>query len=113
MKFTDMFPSNYLKAEDLQGSKLKVTIADVVRERLGDDEKSVLYFREKKKGLVLNVTNGKSVMKIAGSDDSNDWEGTQINLYATEVDFKGDRVPAIRIEDDVPVRFPKGKKKKG
>ena len=106
MKLNDMFPSNYLKTEDLQGKRVKVTIYETKRERIVDDEKPVVYFREKKKGLVLNVTNGKMIKSIAGSDESDDWEGAQIVLYATEVDFRGERVPAIRIDRVKDVKQP-------
>ena len=88
----------YLKAEDLGDKKHTVTIYDIKRDRIGEDDKTIAFFREMKKGLVLNVTNGKTIRKIAGSEELSDWEGVKIVLYATEVDFKGERVPAIRVE---------------
>ena len=36
-------------------------------------EKWVIYFREIKKGLGLNKTNGKILISLLGSDDMDEW----------------------------------------
>ena len=55
----------YLKAGDLQGRPVIVTIRDVVVETVGQgrdsEEKPVVCFVGKEKGLVLNTTNGNSI----------------------------------------------------
>jgi hypothetical protein len=61
-----------------------------------------VYFAGKEKGLVLNKTNANMIVEIAGSDETEDWEGVQIVLYSTRVDFQGRRVDAIRV--DYPVK---------
>ena len=49
MKRTDAFPSKYLKAADLNGQDLDVTIGSLEQEEIGKEktEKNVLYFRGK------------------------------------------------------------------
>ena len=99
MKISDAFPSNYLKASDLNGKAVRVTIDSVSMEKLGDDQKAILHFVGKDKGLVLNKTNTFRIVEAVGSDETNDWEGWSITLYACKVDYQGKRVDAIRVDD--------------
>jgi len=105
------FPSKWLKAADLQGKKVAVTISRYDMVDVGDEsgeDKPVIYFDGKSKGLILNITNTNMIAEICNdSFESEDWEGTTIVLYSTKVDFKGRRVDAIRIDS------PKGKPKDG
>jgi hypothetical protein len=98
VKTQDAFPSKYLKVIDLRGQHVAVTINSVDFEQVGDDEKPVVYFKNKQKGLVLNKTNWEMIAEIAGSDESDDWPGTRIVLYPDRVPFKGKHVDAIRID---------------
>lgn len=99
MKIGAAFPSNYLKAEDLRGRAVLVTIDTVTTEKIGDDHKPVLHFLGKDKGLVLNKTNANRIVEAVGSDETDDWEGWTITLYSCKVDYQGKRVDAIRIDD--------------
>ena len=56
----------------------------------------MLYFTKGPKGLVLNVTNAKTIVKVYGDDTAN-WTGRPIEIYPTQVEFKGDLVDGIRI----------------
>lgn len=104
MRFSEQFPSKYLRAADLQGSRPKVTIARIESENMGDDGmRPVVYFRGKEKGLVLNKTNGTTLSDAFG-DEMDDCLGKTIELYTTKVDYQGRRVEAIRI--DVPRAAP-------
>lgn len=101
----DAFPSKYLKADDLKGNRILVTIDHVSFETVGDDEnKAIVYFRGKDKGLVLNRTNAASIVEITGSAETDDWHGHRVVLFPTKVDFQGKRTLAIRIDNP-----PKGK----
>ena len=95
----DAFPSKYLKAADLKGKPVALTIKETKSENVGDDLKLVVYFKGTDKGLVLNKTNAKSFALVTGSADTDDWSGKKITLYPTKVEFQGSRVPAIRVEE--------------
>lgn len=99
MKISDAFPSTYLKADDLNGSRPVVVIRSIKFENLGDERKSVLYFEGKDKGLVLNKTNANAITDILGTDETDYWVGARIRLYPIKVDYQGKRVLAIRIEE--------------
>jgi len=95
MKMSEEFPSKYLKAADLQGREIRLTMANVEREKIGDDFKPVLYFKGKEKGVVLNKTNAGTISEAYG-DDTEDWFDQPIILFSVMVDFQGKVGPAIR-----------------
>ena len=106
MNIDQSFPSNYVKASDLNGKPSLLTIRTCVLEELGQgrdkEKKPVLYFSKGPKGLVLNVTNARVIAKAYGDDTAN-WTGKQIEIYPTQVEFRGDLVDAIRVRiPDVP-----------
>jgi hypothetical protein len=96
----DAFPSNYLKASDLQGRQPVVTIDRVEFEPVGRtrEMKPILYFAGKDKGVVLNKTNANKIASLTGSTLTEDWTGMRVTLFATHVEFQGETVEAIRIK---------------
>ena len=98
-----LYPSNYIKAADLQGHVAKVIIKHIATEKIGNDEKPVLYFQGKAKGLVLNKTNGMTIAAVYGPE-TDAWEGGELELFPAFVDFQGRQVEAVRVR--VPPRRP-------
>jgi hypothetical protein len=100
MNIGDAFPSKYLKASDLQGAEPVVTIDRLEIEAVGREkqQKAVLYFRGKEKGLVLNKTNANKITDLLGTALTEEWEGQRIRLFATETQFGGDMVDCIRVK---------------
>ena len=98
MNINSAFPGTYLKAADLQGKRVSGVIREVLMEKVGEDQKPVVYFEGKERGLALNKTNSKMIEKIVGSPETEDWTGKRIVMYPTEVDYQGKQVEAIRID---------------
>lgn len=103
MKMKDLFPSKYLKADDVEefGGEVNVTIKGVRCEEMQDNEgakedKPVLYFNQHAKGMVLNKTNGDRISAAYG-DESDDWRGKTITLYTEVVSAFGKTTNAIRV----------------
>jgi hypothetical protein len=96
----EAFPSNYLKASDIRGVMPIVTIDHVAFEPVGRQRemKAVVYFKGKQKGIILNKTNATKITEIAGSQETDDWDGTRIMLFATETEFSGETVECIRVK---------------
>lgn len=94
------FPSKYIKAAELGSARPTVVIDRVVIESVGgdDEQKPVLHFQGKSKGLVLNVTNANMITEICGTPETEQWRGHRIVLYASKTDFGGKRVDCIRID---------------
>lgn len=104
MKVSEMYPSRWLAAADLKGQRLDVVVDRIEMEDLGEGtSKPVLYFRGKKKGLVLNKTNSIAIASVLG-DDTTAWAGHTVTLFAQMVTFKGQTVPAIRLIAAAPSR---------
>lgn len=105
MKVSQAFPSGFLKADDLQGKAVTVTIETVDLEEIGQgrdkSEKLLISFRGKEKKLVCNKTNANTIAKLHG-DDTDAWLGQKITLMPREVEFQGDMVWAIRVSLQKP-----------
>ena len=106
MKISDAYPSNYLKAADLQGKNILLKMDRVEYEKIGDDEKPVLFFVGKQKGIVLNKTNSAKIAAAYG-DETDDWRDQDIVLFTAMVDYKGDTVEAIRCRAPQPKDLPR------
>lgn len=96
MRISNAFPSEYLKASDLDGRSVKVLMDRVEMKDIGGDHKPILFFQGKDKGMVLNKTNANNIA-LAYGDDTDDWAGREIVLFEAMVDFQGKTVPAIRV----------------
>ncbi len=102
MKLNDIFPSDYLKASDLD-FPIVDNIVKVTQDMLGDDLKLMVHLSNTKT-LACNKTNAASIADIIGSDETDEWIGHPIELYATKTNFKGQMVPCIRVR---PVTQPR------
>lgn len=104
----EFFPSKHLKAADLDGKEIKVTIARIDREKIGDDMKAVVYFNGKTKGVALNKGNTK-ILADAFGRDSNGWFGQEVILYAIWTEYQNKPVQGLRLRlphGGAPVRAP-------
>lgn len=99
MNIDQSFPSKYLKASDIGDAQPVVQIARVTVEAVGreQEQKPILYFVGKSKGVVLNKTNARAIAQIAGSNETDDWTGITVQLYVAQVEFSGESMEAIRI----------------
>lgn len=83
-RVSEIYASPWLRAEDLQGKTVKVTIASATVERLpqqdgSTEEKIVVAFVGAKRKLILNKTQGSALAAIAG-DETADWPGAVVHL---------------------------------
>ena len=105
MKINEAFPSSFLKADDLHGKDVNVTIQGVTLETFGkghdQEQKVIVAFVGKQKKLVANKTNCKTIAKLYG-DDTDGWLGKTITLSPREVEFQGEMVWAIRVSLKAP-----------
>lgn len=112
MLISQAFPSEFLKASDLQDKQVRVIMGHTEMKDLGQDSKPALFFERaefewfpKDKALILNKTNSNNIGMIYG-DDTDDWTGKELILYPTMVDFQGRTVPAIRVRVPPPPKAP-------
>lgn len=103
MHFELAFPSEFLKACDLQGKNAKVTVSKVEVESLrGTDgttkKKLTISFEGKEKRLVLCKTNARAIAGKIGSPETNNWIGQEITLFPTTCQAFGETKECIRIK---------------
>ncbi len=97
----EMTESDWLRAFDLQGRDVTVTIEKVVPgEVTGEGGKKskrpVVYFKGKNKPLALNATNCKTIARMFGNE-TNAWAGKAITLYPTVTQKGGEETPCLRV----------------
>lgn len=103
MHYKLMFPSNYLSAADLQGKEVEVEIESVNVEELTmvggrKNKKAVVKFKGAKKAFVMNKTNAVVIAGKHGNETDN-WIGKKIRLFATQTKFGGKDVECVRVKE--------------
>lgn len=99
----ELYPGRFLKAGELNGKKVTLTIADIDLEELEGDAgkkvKGVLSFKGTPKQIPLNKTNGICLREMFGRKVT-EWIGKRITIYPGE--WNGE--PCIRIwgSPDIP-----------
>ena len=94
---------NYLAGEDLMDDVLTLTIKEVVKESAfntrakKNKDVAVLRFNEVSKGIILNLTNSRTITRILKTDKVDDWVGKKINFYGQPDKVHG-RV--VRVKED-------------
>ena len=98
-------PSNSLKAADLEGAEITLTIKSYEGKEFTEKTKDgreyqkmkpILSFDETDKTMVFNKTNLESVAYAYGKE-MDDWIGKSITLYPTITDMGGKKVECIRV----------------
>ena len=104
MNINNAFPSSYVKASELNGRRVTVTMDRVEMQEIGGEPKPVLYFKGTPKGLVLNKTNALVIADMY-STETDAWGGKQIVIYPARVEFQGKIVDAIRVHLSTPAEM--------
>jgi len=98
---------NYLGAWDVpDDGDLILTIDHAERNEVqnerGKETKTVLYFKEDYKPMILNKVNPDSISKALGSTKIEDWEGKRIAIYSEKVNAFGGVKDALRVRPFAP-----------
>ena len=97
--------SDWLRADDIEGKNVKVVIESVgeihfdATDKQAAQDKGTLRFVGHKKGMVLNTTNAKTLIKAYGKD-SDKWVGKEIGLNTKEYDGYADGIVVIILDED-------------
>ena len=103
MNIDDIFPSKYLKASDLNGQDLNVTITDTTVAQFDDGHKIEATLSGQSKSFICNKTNARAIA-TAYSSDTNAWHGREVTLFPMMVDTPNGPKEAIRVR--VPAAIP-------
>lgn len=103
MKASAMFPSPFLRKDDFPQPTV-LTVKRVSMESVAKgEEKPVIFFNEKAKGMVLNKTKTK-LLETNFGDDTDGWVGKKVRLSADPDvrDLAGNIVGGIKLECSKP-----------
>jgi len=110
--YRTLFDSEFLRAWDLQGRAVTVTIERVAQGSLTNhqkgksEKKPFVWFKGKSKPLGLNRTNSKTIAAMYGKA-TEDWVGKSVTLYPTTTSFGAEHgIDCIRIKPAVPTGKP-------
>jgi hypothetical protein len=96
--YDDWFPSNFLKANDLDDGPMTLTISDIHTEKMQDgNSKPCVFFKEDKRALVLNVTNKNFLKALTKSNEPQDALGLRVMLVQVEAEYQGKPCKALRL----------------
>jgi hypothetical protein len=100
-----MFPSRFIKAADLQGHEVTLTIEGSNLDELegdgGKKTKGIVSFVGKKKKWVLNRTNAMCLKAMWGRETEK-WNGHKVTLYPTTFNDE----PCIRVKGSPELEKP-------
>lgn len=99
---------NYLGAHNLEeGEEFLLTIEKFEGEEMvqtadgSKGSKQVLYFKEDKPKMILNITNATIIASLYGNHPE-DWIGKQIQVYSANIKAFGKMQDALRVRDFPP-----------
>jgi len=107
MKATDIYPSKYLAAADLDGQQMKFTVesAEMVEVGQEKDVKLCLHLTNGEKSFIVNKTNLAQLVNVFGTDETDDWAGKSFTLGPVQVTNQaGKLVWSLRVVAPPPRR---------
>ena len=102
MKLSDMFPRKYASGADLNGHTPTLIISHIEKEPMSaqpgktPELKFVIYFEKTTKGIVLSRTLAEQIAAVVKSDDTDQWVGKKVTLFAQPMKVAGKDRIAIR-----------------
>lgn len=118
MHWRQMMDSEFVGAWDImdeEGNSRDVVVVidrvesgEVTNEAKKTSRKPLIYFKGRKKPLVCNVTNAKTISRLYGNNVL-EWPGKPVTLYVGEASVGGEVKPAIRVRPVAPKTETRGK----
>lgn len=99
MKATDLFPSRWFKADDLD-TPITATIRIIIREMMDEEkqeQKGVIYFQEVQKGVVLKRMIYDELCEAFHEEDTDLWVGKKVQIYRGKTSYRGKVVPCVLV----------------
>lgn len=107
--YSDLYPGRFLKADQLMGAHVTLTIRAAYLDRLGRgdgaEDRGVLAFKETGRELVLNKINGECLRAMFGNVVA-EWVGKRVTLYPSKDRFGSEQVDCIRVSGSPDIDGP-------
>ena len=98
MNVNDLYPSKYVKSDDLGNQRLTLQVGAIKLEAVEEHapDKPVMYFNGKQKGMVLNKTNTLLCANCWG-DETDGWTNQWLELFVEPKMFNGKVVNGLSV----------------
>ena len=98
MNINDLYPSKYLKSDDIGQARVTLQVAAIKLEEVAENEpaKPVMYFNGKDKGMVLNKTNALLCSHCWGGE-TDSWINQWLDLFVEPKMFQGKVVNGLSV----------------
>ena len=84
--------------EAMSAESRRTVVERITEEEVGDDIKPVLYLKGIGKPWPINMTGLETLADITGSDDTDDFAGTAVEIYVDpDVRYAGKRIGGIKL----------------
>lgn len=108
--YDQLYPGRFLKAGEFNGKPVTLTISavdveDLPQDKGGDRARGIISFRETKRQLVLNRTNGECIKAMFGRVVP-EWIGKRVTLHPVMINFGGAEELAIRVKGSPDIQAP-------
>lgn len=100
-QINQLFPSKFLKYDDLQGKRVVVTITEAKVGEYNGKPTVELRFKGTDKQFSASRINCMAIAEAVGSTDTDDWIGKRVTLFPTKIEVAGQWKPCVRV-DPVP-----------
>lgn len=97
MKASEIYPSKYLKTDDLQGKSWVLTVKAVEMEDSFGEDKPVLYFDETDKKFTVQPSNWRILVSELAEDETDNWIGASVTLSPVRRKIAGELKNVIDI----------------
>lgn len=99
--------ADFEKGQEIAAT-ISMTTSDEVTSERGKEQKTVLNFAENIKPLILNATNSKTIVKLTGQKEVQNWKGARVQIYYDPtIKFGREIVGGVRIRPFAPKAAPK------
>lgn len=101
MDVNQMFPSKYVRGDELPPAGVRVTIAAVKTEKMrkpgaGEVDGFTLWAQGARRPIVLTAALARQIAQLTGETDTDNWPGKAITLYPEPMTVAGVARVAIR-----------------
>jgi hypothetical protein len=96
-KVGDIFPSKYIKPDDLKGQAVTMTIKEVKLEDAFGSTKPVIYFAERDKAMTVSPTNARIITQLLEDDETDHWAGAKITISTSMQPIAGQLKKVINV----------------
>jgi hypothetical protein len=97
----ELYPSRWLSAADCETpivAKIDRCVVELIGQASKAERKPVIYFHgDRLKPLIVNKTNYDTLVALTGREDTDEWDGAVVELFAIDVNGPNGPTRGVRV----------------